>query len=554
MFFVTLLFSSLFSPSAASPTFHARAMHSSRAAAPPGFVSLGNAPADQSIKLRFALASNDVPGLERALLDVSTPSSPHYGKHLTNAEVNTYLAPSNEALAAVHGWLTSNNVTGVSSGAAGDWLTATIPISRVNDLLGANYETFQHLDSGISYLRTLSYSLPTEVAGHIDDIHPSTSFDRSVSARSVLSVPHPRSVGGASFVPESCNTTITPACLQALYGIPKTPATQSSNGIAVTGFDKQFAQQSDLTKFLGSFRKDMSNSTTFTLQTFDGGKNPQSSSDAGLEALDIQYTVGLATNVPVAFVSGGSDTEDGLDGFLDIINFLSAEDHVPQVLTTSYGLDESEVSLALAIKLCNAYMGFGARGTSILFSSGDGAVTGASITKQNCTTFQPTFPSGCPYITTVGAVQGVNPETASEFSSGGFSNHFGVPAYQTDAVAEYLVALGSTNHGLFNRSGRGYPDVSAQGENVQIVLSGNITGVEGTSCSTPIFASVIALLNDELIATGKSPLGFLNPWLYSNAAALNDVTTGSNPGCGGWDPVTGLGTPNYAALRTAAGL
>ncbi|KAF8148570.1 subtilisin-like protein [Mycena galopus ATCC 62051] len=531
-------------------------MHSSRAAAPPGFVSLGNAPADQSIKLRFALASNDVPGLEQALLDVSTPSSPHYGKHLTNTEVNTYLAPSNEALAAVHSWLTSNNVTGVSSG-------------------------LRHLDSGISYLRTLNYSLPTEVAGHIDDIHPSTSFDQPVSARSVSSVPHPRSVGGASFVPESCNTTITPACLQDLYGIPTTPATQSSNGIAVTGsfraqghaavlslvmkgFDKEFAQRSDLTNFLGSFRKDMSNSTTFTLQTFDGGKNPQSSSDAGLEAnvshdlivLDIQYTVGLATNVPVAFVSGGSDTEDGLDGFLDIINFLSAEDHVPQVLTTSYGLDESEVSLALAIKLCNAYMGFGARGTSILFSSGDGAVTGASITKQNCTTFQPTFPSGCPYITTVGAVQGINPETASEFSSGGFSNHFGVPTYQTDAVAEYLVALGSTNHGLFNRSGRGYPDVSAQGENVQIVLSGNITGVEGTSCSTPIFASVIALLNDELIATGKSPLGFLNPWLYSNAAALNDVTTGSNPGCGtqgfpakqGWDPVTARIPLNYASL------
>ncbi len=68
----------------------------------------------------------------------------------------------------------------------------------------------------------------------------------------------------------------------------------------------------------------------------------------------------------------------------------------------------------------------------------------------------------------------------------------------------------------------------------------------GTSCSSPIFTSVIALLNDELAQAGKPPLGFLNPFLYSTgASALNDITTGDNPGCGtngfpattGWDPV-----------------
>ena len=150
-------------------------------------------------------------------------------------------------------------------------------------------------------------------------------------------------------------------------------------------------------------------------------------------------------------------------------------------------------------------------------------------------------------------------------------------------MSSYLSALGSTNSGKFNTSGRAFPDVSAQGENVEIAVSGQFGLVDGTSCSSPIFASVIALLNDELKEAGKSPLGFLNPFLYSTgASALNDVTTGSNPGCNtngfpakaGWDPVsshravvvladtdyssdmqvTGLGTPNYAALRTAVGL
>ena len=72
------------------------------------------------------------------------------------------------------------------------------------------------------------------------------------------------------------------------------------------------------------------------------------------------------------------------------------------------------------------------------------------------------------------------------------------------------------------------------------------------------FASVISLLNDALLAAGRSPLGFLNPWLYSEGyKGLNDIVGGNNPGCGtsgfeavkGWDPVTGLGTPNFGLLK-----
>jgi tripeptidyl-peptidase-1 len=79
-----------------------------------------------------------------------------------------------------------------------------------------------------------------------------------------------------------------------------------------------------------------------------------------------------------------------------------------------------------------------------------------------------------------------------------------------------------------------------------------ITNLDG-SASAPIFASTIALLNSQRLV----PLGFLNPWLYLESAVLNDITTGSNPGCGtsgfpaaaGWDPVTGLGTPNFAKMQ-----
>ena len=172
-------------------------------------------------------------------------------------------------------------------------------------------------------------------------------------------------------------------------------------------------------------------------------------------------------------------------------------------------------------------------------------------------------------------------EVAASFSSGGFSNFFAQPSYQSSVVSSFLTKLGNTNSGKFNKSGRAFPDVSAQGENVEIFVGGESGTVAGTSCASPIFASVISLLNDRLIAAGKSPLGFLNPFLYSTgASALNDVTSGDNPGCNtngfpagtGWDPVcsdlkslvskislffiqvTGLGTPNFAKLLTAVGL
>ena len=64
--------------------------------------------------------------------------------------------------------------------------------------------------------------------------------------------------------------------------------------------------------------------------------------------LDIQYTVGVATEVPVEFISVGIVNTDGIDGFLDEVNFLINQKTVPTVLTTSYGFDEDSVSENLA--------------------------------------------------------------------------------------------------------------------------------------------------------------------------------------------------------------
>ena len=105
-----------------------------------------------------------------------------------------------------------------------------------------------------------------------------------------------------------------------------------------------------------------------------------------------------------------------------------------------------------------------------------------------------------------------------------------------------------------------------------------LTRSGGTSAACPVFAGIIALLNDARLAKGLKPLGFLNPFLYSNGlSGLTDITGGGSVGCTGvngqtgqtvpgasvipfaswnatkgWDPVTGLGVPNFARLLTLA--
>lgn len=113
------------------------------------------------------------------------------------------------------------------------------------------------------------------------------------------------------------------------------------------------------------------------------------------------------------------------------------------------------------------------------------------------TVFIPSFPATCPWVTTVGETQNINPEIAMSQSSGGFSNFFPRPAYQSKsspscnfrfvmqvdpwvftvafraeaAVNSYLKSWGTKYASYFNREGRGFPDVAAQGSSSLLVLS-----------------------------------------------------------------------------------
>lgn len=159
-------------------------------------------------------------------------------------------------------------------------------------------------------------------------------------------------------------------------------------------------------------------------------------------------------------------------------------------------------------------------------------------------------------------------------AGGGFSEYAPAPSWQAAAVATY-VASGAVlpPAGSFNKTKRGYPDLSAIGRNILIIENGTGAVVDGTSASAPIIAAFLAAVNAARIANGKPVLGFVNPAIYAAAASVPGVFTDINcPGCvnnagdstmncsaaatgygtaPGWDAVTGWGTPNVTALLAA---
>ncbi len=131
---------------------------------------------------------------------------------------------------------------------------------------------------------------------------------------------------------------------------------------------------------------------------------------------------------------------------------------------------------------CSLFAQLGARGISVIFASGDTGVGSACQTNdgKNTTRFLPIFPAACPFVTSVGGTHHVEPEVATYFSSGGFSDRFPRPAYQDAAVTRYLGILGNKWEGLYNPAGRGFPDVAAQSQNFTVVDRGLEIRVGGT--------------------------------------------------------------------------
>ncbi|KAI4131479.1 MAG: hypothetical protein LQ338_001221 [Usnochroma carphineum] len=589
------------SPIQSRPTYAVKDSHH----VPRKWSRVSEAPPNSIVKLEIALKQSRFEELEKHLYEVSDPDHHRYGDHLSPDEVDELVKPSDESLDLVHEWLLDNGIgrDKLSYSAAKDWVRVSLPIAHVERLLDTKYSVYKHRD-GTHIVRAPTWSLPTHLHKHIDTIQPTNSFFRAAPRKSNVmpvedagkDVSTAQRVDVASppadiTVAQACNVSaVTPLCLRTLYGtINYQPKVPGKNKVGLTNYLNEANNRSDVFLFLQQFRPDAAEAALdFRIEVIAGGDNQQTPDNAtqladgkDLEGnLDAETILGIDYPTPlIAYNTGGSPPfkpdantpTDTNEPYLTWVQYVLAQRDLPQVISTSYGDDEQTVPQSYARTVCNQFAQLGARGISLLFASGDNGVgpDGSCFTNdgKNTSTFLPSFPDGCPYVTSVGATKNVNPEVVAFdprngfVSGGGFSNYFTRPRYQDSAVVPYVASLGDQFKGLYNKNGRGYPDIAAQGQLFQTVWNGTIRRLDGTSASTPTASAVLALVNDALLAAGRKPLGFLNPWLYKRGyQAFTDILSGSATGCGtsgfpavkGWDAVTGFGTPYFPKVRAAA--
>ncbi|KAK1984225.1 peptidase S8/S53 domain-containing protein [Colletotrichum cereale] len=556
-------------------------------------------PADPSHVFNLSIAVDKSLHVEQALYGVSTPGHELYGKHLSQDEAQALLNPDGEARDAIMSWLLERgNMDPADVVSDNHWIRLQTTVRDADELLHADYAWFQHQGSGKEVLRTLRYSLPQDLKSKILLVTPTTRFCSHPMMHQTPAEPASPE-GQAGQVDPTCNRTITPSCIRALYNVPANLAMSKARGLGVYASQSQVAKFADFALF-AKMVDPPSTGVNFTFLSINGGTTDQNQNTLSNSELnfDVQYAASLSNPVPNVEISiagdgpikpePGSQPGDTTEPWLIWLDAMLKlpDDQLPHTITTSFGENEQALPDGYAQQVCNQFGALGARGVSVLAASGDAGPGNTCVTNDgtNSTRFNAVFPASCPFVTGVGGVRGIAPERVADFSGGGFSDKFARPTYQENAAAGYLKnAVGARFTGLFNPAGRGFPDVSAQSFNLTFVTGGKLGGFRGTSASAPVWAGLVGSVNAALIQAGKPPMGFLNPWLYgAGVQAVNDVSVGESVGCtgltdfgsvklppealakivpnaswpavAGWDAATGLGTPDMGkilALRMA---
>ncbi|KAF4879100.1 Tripeptidyl-peptidase SED1 [Colletotrichum siamense] len=576
------------------------------------------APGNHPIRMDFALSvpESGVSAAEDVLRAISDPSSDKFGHRLSADEVSEMFAPSADVVRQTAKWLNSAGIprSSMSVSSDGSHIFFNTTVERAERLIDATFYNYSK-DNSI-HLATKSFRLPA-LPSAVAKAKPfnmlsTTTLKRQSSPSQQLDCfkyMTPECYRSLYNMPTT-NAAVSPS--QNSLGIYQ-PAWVSWLPEDLDGFFSRFhpglvGQRPKVLPINEGYLQDDVKMWPFNLESnLDHEYAMSLISPLPVTNIQVgdQFLGGNLNTMLAAFSKEYCLT--GLDPNFDPVypntrpgGYNSSDCGVydaPSVISVSYVYNEATFSEGYLRRQCLEYLKLGLRGVSVIVSSGD---TGTSHQGNSCidpdsgnvTTngthghFTPGFPASCPWVTTVGGTQLMStnstwkngtswksfpPETAFSISNppsssgGGYSRVFKTPFYQQGASMSYLNQPSLQSHlrnlstaGYFNPRGRGFSDVSAVANDVVAYSNGKLWRVAGTSASAPVFASMVVLINNARQAVGKSPVGFLNPFLYDiGKKALRDVKTGWNSGCGvtqafaasdGWDPVTGLGTPDFSRL------
>mmetsp|Transcript_22555 Transcript_22555/g.60499 ORF Transcript_22555/g.60499 Transcript_22555/m.60499 type:complete len:623 (+) Transcript_22555:28-1896(+) len=542
--------------------------------------------------------------LRETLHRISDPTSADYGRHLTRAQV-TNLSATPAAVTAVRSFLAAAGIDGatVRTGQTRDTVhVRSLACPLAEQLLSTEIHRYTHAELPPVLRASRTYALPRRVAAHVALVAPllrlpplSARQRRSQQTKAAWWVPLGGS-GGDAYLgyewPDDCGKScygtyesgraVTPEVLKQQYRLGERPDQSAHGSMAVASFQGEFWDQEGLDTYAAKCQI-----PPLEIVHNNGSHVPEvctsvmgSAMGFCMEAMmDIEMIKAVGGGVPL---STYYRWQYSIERWAVGLNELP-DGELPLVHSVSYGDDEvdqrydsplGQSGLTYMDAVDEELIKLGLRGATIIFASGDMGVWGRTGVK-NGDRFHPDYPGASPYVTSVGGtdlkVKNIlgDGERAWSGSGGGFSSRVGAPLYQKAAIEAFIGANGSSSSGhlppaeLWNASGRGYPDVAVLGgaENPYCVtVEQDWYGAYGTSASAPVFAGIVAKLNDLRLRAGRPPMGFINPFLYANPSAFRDVVFGDNKDKGytgfraipGWDAATGLGAPDYEKLAEVA--
>lgn len=293
---------------------------------PAGWTRLDKPPNPAStVNLRFYLKTSD-DAVQKALLEVSNPNSPKYGKHLSKSALETLVAPSKTARWSVEIFLKLNGLKSRQMAVSGDQIKVSVPLKKAEKLLRTRYYQWKNAEDGTIVTRSEGYSLPKAMHRHVVMVQPTTMFGLRAWGRPVKVEKYeedaPKSmrvanklapletkagtIGPIELDESACNATTALKCLTALYGFGNYTS-RGHGSIGVTGFLDQFAQFDDMTQFLTKYRPESAEQGNFTVVSVNGGRNTQDVAfGSAMEAnLDVQYAGAITYPIPMTYYSVG---------------------------------------------------------------------------------------------------------------------------------------------------------------------------------------------------------------------------------------------------------
>ena len=494
---------------------------------------------------------------------------------------------------------------------SGGWLLFNSTVLEVEQVFQTTYHLHKRkFNEGlrISYDK---YAISSSLHQHIDFISTTAFLDISNRSHarernSLTSHTFTDEVLRDQNVSLSCNKYITPNCLRSLYRMPGFDEINVHPASTLGIFEITMASwlPNDLDLFFERFAPSLVGMRP-RIETINGGEYQTEAQNLLVNSeanLDFEYTMALTARPGINLQVGNKPLAADMDSMLaaldgpycDVLQIpfngrnesihANHNDYnqtvncgtvkpLPAVIAVPYLWDETEFSEATMKRQCLEFLKLGLQGVTVIVASGDHGAAGRESSCPDNRRVSPASPAVCPYVTSVGATQlEINSTQAFQevaifrktntsilSSGGGFSSYFKAPSYQNDFVNKYIREDGHNhrNNSLYyDTRGRGIPDIAANGRNYVFTVNGKFMTIHGTSAAVPTIASLVTLLNDARLHAGKSTVGFMNPVLYANSDAVKDITFGSNYMCQeqvfkatkGWDPVTGLGTPDFQQL------